>query len=281
VQPPDAGALRVATLNIWNRQGPWATRKPMIEAWLARCGADVVGLQEVLGFPGEPSQAAELVRGLGWNVVDAPAWDIGGGLTFGNAIVSRHALSGGRTLPLPPAQSQTRSAAFAFVHTPLGRLPVFCTHLAYELHLGHARVAQVRALAAHVAVIAPTAFEADVLPPVVVGDFNAEPDADEIRFMRGLTGFGGECVYFADAWGACNPPSDPGYTFSRDNAFATFAHEPSRRIDYVFVRGPDRALRGEPLACTRALVEPVGGVWASDHYAVVADISAAPRQHDR
>jgi hypothetical protein len=35
----------------------------------------------------------------------------------------------------------------------------------------------------------------------VMGDFNAEPDSDEIRFLRGLTGFGGPCVYFATASG--------------------------------------------------------------------------------
>src|SRR3954468_21442681 len=89
------------TLNIWNRQGPWLERLPLIRDGLAALDPDVVGLQEVLGFPGMPDQAQEIAAGLGWNVHHVPAWNIGGGLTFGNAILSKHALLDTQSLPLP------------------------------------------------------------------------------------------------------------------------------------------------------------------------------------
>ena len=273
-----ADLWRVATLNIWNRQGPWPQRLPLLRAWLETVDADVIGLQEILGMPGMPSQAAELASGLGYQVYDAPAWHVGGGLTFGNAILSRHALTDTRTLPLPsPPGLDTRTVAFARVDAPHGPMPVFVTHLTWQLHLASARVAQVKALVRHVAELAPI----DGPPPVLLGDFNASPDSDEMRFLRGDAVLDGESVYFADCWAATRGMDDPGYTYDRANEYALRSHEPTRRIDYCYVRGPDASLRGEPVATQLALVEPRDGVWASDHYAVVADIVAAKRAHDR
>lgn len=267
---------RVATLNIWNRQGPWAQRLPLLRAGLAALDADVIGLQEVLGFPGMPSQADEIAAGTGWHVHYVPAWHIGGGLTFGNAIVSKHPLLDTQSLPLPsPEGLDTRTVAFARVDMPHGPVPVFVTHLTFQLHLGHARCAQVRALVDHVKALAPV----EGAPPVLLGDFNADPDSDEMRYLRGLTPLGGTSVYFADCWAATGAEG-PGYTYDRKNAYALRSREPSRRIDYIYVRGPDRSLRGEPLRARLALTEPVDGVWPSDHYVVVAEIHGAPRAHD-
>ena len=267
---------RVVTFNIWNRQGPWAQRLPLIRDGLRALDADVIGLQEVLGFPGMPSQADEIAAGTDWHVHYVPAWHIGGGLTFGNAILSKHLLTDVASLPLPaPEGLDSRTVAFARVGAPHGPIPVFVTHLTFQLHLGHARCEQVRALADHVKTLAPV----DGPPPIVMGDLNADPDSDEIRFLRGLTTLGGTSVYFADCWTATHCEG-PGYTYDRRNSYALRSREPSRRIDYIFVRGPDRSLRGEPLSCRLALNECIDGVWPSDHFAVVADIHAAWRAHD-
>ena len=272
--------LRAVTLNIWNRQGSWIDRLPLIRDQLAALAPDVIGLQEVLGFPGLPSQADEIAAGLGWQVHYVPAWHLGGGLTFGNAIVSPHPLLDTASLPLPtPPGIDTRTVAFARVDAPGGPFPVFVTHLTYQVYLGHVRCAQVRALADQVAQLAPI----DLPPPIVLGDFNADPDSDEMRFLRGLTALGGASVFFADCWlatGGDDPAAGPGHTYARRNPYALRSREPSRRIDYIFVRGPDRSLRGEPLAAQVALDQPTAGVWPSDHFAVVADIQAAARPHD-
>jgi endonuclease/exonuclease/phosphatase family metal-dependent hydrolase len=266
---------RVATLNIWNRQGPWAERLPLIRKALVELDADVIALQEVLGFTGMPSQAHEIAEGTGWNVHHVPAWNVGGGLTFGNAIVSPHPLSDLRSLPLPtPDGLDTRTVAFARVECQHGPMPVFATHLTWQLHLGNVRCEQVKALAKHVAEVAPI----DGPPPVIMGDLNAEPDSDEMRFLRGLATLDGTSVYFADCWSATR--EDRGYTYDRRNPYALRSREPSRRIDYCFVRGPGRHLAGEPLSARLFADEPAGEVWPSDHFGVVADIHAAKRHHD-
>ena len=268
---------RIATLNIWNRQGPWPERLALIKDALPRLDLDALALQEVLAFPGHPTQADEIVADLGWHVHHAPAMTVGGGLTLGNAIASPHPLRDVEVLPLPtPAGLETRAVAFARVDAPHGPIPVFATHLSYQLHLGRVRCEQVRALVGFVAERAPVGGP----PPVLCGDFNAEPDSDEMRFLRGLTGLGGNTVFFADCYAATRDRSadhGPGYTFDRKNRFAAIAHEPPRRIDYIYVRGPDRNLRGEPIACELAFAEPRDGVWPTDHFGVVADIHAAPR----
>jgi endonuclease/exonuclease/phosphatase family metal-dependent hydrolase len=267
---------RVATFNIWNRQGPWADRLPLIREGLRALDLDAVGLQEVLGFTGMPSQAHEIADGLGWNVHHVPAWNVGGGLTFGNAILSPHALLDCASLPLPsPPGLDTRTVAFARVDCPHGPMPVFATHLTFQHHHSDARCEQVRALTDHVAQLAPI----DGPPPVLVGDFNADPDSDEMRFLRGLTPLGGKSVYFADAWTTTGNVGS-GFTYDRENPYALRSREHSRRIDYVYVRGPGKHLCGEPLSAKLALDVPRGDVWPSDHYAVVAEIFAAKRHHD-
>jgi endonuclease/exonuclease/phosphatase family metal-dependent hydrolase len=268
----DPEVWRVATFNIWNRQGPWNQRLPLIREGLTTLDADVIGLQEVLAFGDLPSQADEIAAGLGLHVYHAPAWQIGGGLTFGNAILSPHRLFDTACLPLPtPPGLDTRSVVFARVDAPHGPIPVFVTHLTVQFHLCHVRRQQVVALADHVARLAPIGEP----PPVLLGDFNAPPDSDEIRFLRGLTSLEGRSVYFADCWAVA--ASGLGITYDRKNPYALRSHEPSSRIDYIFVRGPDAHLRGEPIAARLALDQPSGDVWPSDHFAVVADIYAAKR----
>jgi endonuclease/exonuclease/phosphatase family metal-dependent hydrolase len=269
---------RIATLNIWNRQGPWPERVALIREQLLALDVDALALQEVLAFAGLPTQADEIISGLGWNAYYAPAMTIGGGLTFGNAIVSPHALLDTAAFPLPtPPNLEARSVAFARVDAPHGPIPLFCTHLSWELHVGAARCAQVRALADLVAGRVPLGSGP---PPILCGDFNAEPDSDEMRFLRGLTGLGGNTVFFADCYEATRDRAGndaPGFTFDRRNRYAANAHEPPRRIDYIYSRGPDRSLRGEPMTCELAFTEPRGDIWPSDHFGVIAELYAAPR----
>ena len=52
-------------------------------------------------------------------------------------------------------------------------------------------------------VLAPV--EADFLPPILMGDFNADPSADEIRYLKGQHVIDGRSVYFADVWEYAEP----------------------------------------------------------------------------
>ena len=49
--------------------------------------------------------------------------------------------------------------------------------------------------------------------------------------------------------------------------------ELGRRIDYVMVRCADHGPTLDVSACERIFEEPVEGVWASDHFGVVADLA--------
>jgi endonuclease/exonuclease/phosphatase family metal-dependent hydrolase len=173
---------------------------------------------------------------------------------------------------------ESRSLLYARVETPFGELPVFVTHLNWKLHQGAIRLRQVRFIAERIAELAPV--RSALLPPVLMGDFNAEPEADEIRFLRGLAVVDEESVFFADAW-VYGADGSAGATFDRNNDYACVAREPSRRIDYIFVRGPDAQLRGEPVKTELAFDKPEAGasgkIWPSDHFGVVSDVHFAPR----
>lgn len=259
--------FRVATLNIWQRFGPWEERLPALRKGIAALGADVMGLQEVLRHDG--FDQAALVAPTGYEI----AWGIASpnhGYPLGNAILSRWPIGRTETFALPDGGTdERRSLVYAEIAAPFGKLPFFVTHLNWKPWEGHVRVAQVKAVVEHVTRLAPEGS----FPPVLVGDFNAEPDSDEIRYLRGLTGLGGPCVYFADAFGVAGDGST-GTTFSKRNPHAEPLREPERRIDYVFVRGPDDAQRGEPREARVCFDEGIGGTFATDHFGVVTTVTA-------
>ena len=290
--------LRVATLNIWNRSGPWAERLELIRGELRRLDVEVLGLQEVLRQVPEgesphgawivpdsaagdlgADQASAVASGSHPHVAYACAMDYGSGLAFGNAVASRYPILEHAAFELPGRETgEGRALLYALVDHPMGPLPVFVTHLNWKLHHGSVRLRQVLFICERIKALAPP--DDARLPPVLMGDFNAEPDADEIRYLRGLATIEGKSVYFADAW-IYGGDGGPGYTFDPKNRFAAVAHEPPRRIDYIFVRGPDARLRGEPvktrLAFASRVPGPGGDLWASDHFGVITDLTVEPQ----
>jgi endonuclease/exonuclease/phosphatase family metal-dependent hydrolase len=281
--------LRVATINVWNKSGPWLSRLALIRRELSRLAPEIVGLQEVLRFRPESAadapltvhndQLTEIADGLGYQLAYSVASDFGHGLKFGNGVLSRYPIVAQQSFQLPGSESgETRSLLYALCETPHGKLPVFVTHLNWKFHQGSIRQRQVVFIAERVAELAP--IGGPHLPPVLLGDFNAVPEADEIRFLTGLCALDNKTVYFADAWTFAG--EGPGYTFDRTNKYAEKAREPSRRIDYIFVRGPDRQFRGEPLHAELAFnTADLAGpepVWPSDHFGVVADLAITERR---
>ena len=269
--------VRVATLNIWNRFGPWPERLAAIRAGMAEIAADILGLQEVLRLgPDEGDgldQASLLAEGRGYHVAYGRATDE---RWFGNAILSRWPVLETRVFDLPRAGTdERRCLVYAAIDSPFGRLPFFATHLNWKFDEGHVRAAQV----IEVARVVESLADERSFPAILVGDFNAEPEADEIRFLRGLTSLGTERrVYYQDAFARAGDGS-PGHTYARRNPFAAPLSEPDRRIDYIFVRGRDERLRGEPIAARVCFDEarPVAGaeaVFASDHFGVLATLRA-------
>lgn len=267
--------LRIVTLNIWNREGPWEERLALIRAGVAELAPDLMGLQEVLRFRddrGETGQDLEIGREGGYHVAFGVATDLGHGLAFGNALLSRFPIVDQNVIPLPgtDVSDQARSVLFARVRAPFGDVPVFVTHFNWKFHESAVRVAQARAVVEIMERLSP--YGVDPFPPILMGDLNAEPESDEIRYLTGLATIEGKSVHFADAW-AWAGDGTRGYTFDDENGFARRSHAKSRRLDYILVRGSDFRQRGEPLAARVVLDRASGGVWPSDHYGVLAELS--------
>jgi endonuclease/exonuclease/phosphatase family metal-dependent hydrolase len=262
------GRLRVLTLNIWNRQGPWETRLELIRSGIRELDPDLIGLQEVIAHDGT-SQADAIREGMDYHAAFGAAQDYGADVKFGNAVLSRWPILRTEVMPLPAGTStESRSLLFTEIGSPFGKIPFFVTHLNWKFHEGVIREAQVAAIADHVKHETPI----DGMPPIVVGDFNAQPDAAEIRFLKGLQSLNGKSFYLADCFEQTG--HGPGVTFdSTRNPYAAITHEYPRRIDYIFVRGPDKHARGKPLTATVVFDQVVDGNAASDHYGVVAEIS--------
>jgi endonuclease/exonuclease/phosphatase family metal-dependent hydrolase len=268
-----ADTLRVATLNIWNRAGPWDERLQAIRAGMRVLQPDVIGLQEVIRLAPEfgdgLDQASAIAEGLGYEVAYGRAHDE---LFLGNAALSRWPIVKSHVHELPRGGTdERRTLLFAETGSPWGPLRLFVTHLNWRFDEGHVREAQVREIAARVEAVVQGAPRSD-LPALLVGDFNAEPDSDEIRYLRGLTSLGASRrTYFQDAFALAGDGS-PGHTFSRRNPFAAPLREPDRRIDYVLVHGAGENGRGEVVEARVCFDAPVDNTFPSDHFGVVATI---------
>lgn len=268
--------LRVLTLNCWHVSEPYAARMALARAAIAALDPDLIGLQEVIVRRDGFDQAADLLRGRGYHTAYAPAfrWTERGhvaadadGDGFGNLVASRWPIVAAERHALPGEEMDERRCALAArVAAPFGEIPFVCTHLAWRLAHGALRERQVRALDE----VVRRWKRAGDFPPIVVGDLNAPPDADEIRYLSGLAALDGRSTYYQDAWRVRG--DGPGHTWDNRNPFAAMMFEPDRRIDYVFVGGAELSGRGWIERVALACDQPVDGVFASDHFGVVADI---------
>ena len=265
--------IRVGTWNLWWRFGAWDRRRRAIARVLGFVDADVVGLQEVWSTQRE-NQAEELAARLGMRFfvwapsprpepwqrrIDDPS------VSVGTAIQSRWPVVEHGVRELPEGDML---ALYALVRTPAGELPFFTVHLESAPGASSVRCRQVAAIAALVA----EKGGAD-LPAVITGDFNAEPDSDEIRLLEGhKTAPAVPGQVFVDAWRFADAGA-PGATWDSSNPHAAALGFPSSRIDYVFLGMAVRG-RGRVIGVRRFGVVPVDGVWASDHFGVLAHLAA-------
>ena len=271
--------FRVATLNIWNKSGPWAARTKLIRAEMERLDADVIGLQEVLELRRGDlvmNQAdelrGELERAYSPAHDVATSWGKDNELHFGNAVLSRWPIVGHESFVLPGSDvsDQRRNVIHVVIDAPFGELDVFVTHLNWKLHEGWIRQQQVLRIADLIAERAPIDGR---YPPILMGDLNAEPQSDEVRYLGGYTRLGRErTIRLQDVWDYAS--EGPSATFDGTrNPFAALVHEPPRRIDYIFVRGPDAKGRGRPTDVRLCFDDPSEGVHCSDHFGVMADLT--------
>ena len=240
----------------------------LVASGLAELGPDVVGLQEVREIPGQlPNQAETLARAGGYHHVFSPTVAFGGGHE-GLAILSKAPIAEHAFLELPHVRPEERRILLsARLQTAAGNVWVHTTHLNYRLQHGRERQDQV------VAIDGAVSARAGDLPQILMGDFNARPESDEIRWLRGLCTLDGRRVHYQDAWERLHP-GERGWTWSSANPYTAPLRflEPDRRIDYIFVTTMRKDGRGTIHDCRIVFDQPQGGVFASDHFGLLAEI---------
>jgi endonuclease/exonuclease/phosphatase family metal-dependent hydrolase len=263
--------VRVATLNLWGRSGAWMDRRAVLVDGFARLRPDVVGLQEVI-HTDDYDQAAD-VLGEDFEIAHQTLGLLGDGNSA--AIASRFPIAALHEvdLQLPPRTSDFPAITLIAeldAPAPVGPL-LFVNHLpSWKPELEREREVQTVKAARAVQELAGDRAV------VLAGDLDATPDAASIRFLRGRQSLEGTSVHYVDAWAQAHP-DDPGLTFTPRNPLvmqeSSVTIEEPRRIDYIFIRGGEGgpALRVD--ACERIFDEPVNGVWASDHFGLLADLA--------
>jgi endonuclease/exonuclease/phosphatase family metal-dependent hydrolase len=286
--------LKVVQLNAASLFEPnWASRRVEILAWLDRLEPDVVCLQEVW-------EDDQHINSAGWLVDQRPQrwyWRFGGmplqlgsrvtrNLLFGSAILSRWPIESSRLFVLPgeavPDGFPQHGSAMELLAVRTGGVDVFSTHLSPTPQLAPTRRHQVRFIDS---TIAKWRNRSSVLPPILCGDFNSEPDSDEIRFLCGLTSIDGVDTSWQEAWRASEQVG-AGYTVHPSNPYFAPYNLSARRIDYVFVGETALASTpesvnnstGSPTSLGRVLRAeivfntPLTDTLASDHYGLCVDI---------
>jgi endonuclease/exonuclease/phosphatase family metal-dependent hydrolase len=286
-----SGQLRIVQLNAGSLLEPnWDARRFEIVAWIERLDPGVVCLQEVWEDGEHGNTAGWLVEQLG---ADRWSWVFAGSpfgermwpdptMRFGSAVLSRWAIDESTYHRLPVDDDPAPVVAdvpWEVLHARTAGLDVFSTHLAAPPEDGRHRARQVIAIDE---LIRTARGDADVhvfgrprvgMPPILCGDFNAEPDSDEIRFLCGATGLDGRWTYYQDAWRVAG--DGPGHTQDwRNNTIAATMNVPRKRIDYVFVGDGflRRGAAGRVLSAQLAFDQRLTGVPASDHIGLCVDI---------
>jgi endonuclease/exonuclease/phosphatase family metal-dependent hydrolase len=262
--------MRVLTLNLWGRRGHWNERCAVLVEALRELDPDLVAFQEAVVTEGY-DQAADLL-GPDFHLAHQQEREPGQGDVErgqGTSIASRWPLHDVREVDLhvtPRTAGFACTTLVAEVDAPVGPL-VFANHVpSWQLSFERERELQALAAARELEKLARDRHV------VLAGDFTADPDSAGVRFLTGRQSLDGTSACYRDAWESVHG-NEPGETFTPQNPLVRDWDWPFRRLDYVLVRcgehgGPTLEVTG----CERAFDEPVDGVWASDHFGVVADL---------
>jgi endonuclease/exonuclease/phosphatase family metal-dependent hydrolase len=266
--------MRVVTQNLWGVRGDWDARRSVLIDGFRRLRPDVVAFIEAIKTD-EYDQVVDLLVPE-YQVAHQTEREPDG---QGASIASRWPIGEVHEVDLdvtPRTAGFACTTLVAEVHAPEPFSPlVVANHVPnWQLDFEHERELQALAAARFLEELAG----ARAGHVVLAGDFTSDPEAANVRFVSGRQSLDGTSVCYRDAWESVHP-GEPGETFTPDNPLVADWDWPFRRLDYVFVRcGEHGGPTLEITACERIFDRPVGGVWASDHFGVYADLELpAPR----
>jgi endonuclease/exonuclease/phosphatase family metal-dependent hydrolase len=251
--------VRVITWNVWGLYGPWQDREAAITTTLRNARPDIVVLTESW-VKGGDSQCARLAGPLGLphHAVSGVQAQEDEAALSGVAVMSRWPIRRESSLAFGSARVH-----FAELSGPRGLIQVYGLVMdAWWFDESQARQDAVRDLLSYV-----NQAQDKQAPLIICGDFNADPDSDEIRMLTGRTTAPAPGLSLYDAWEMAGPPT-PGYTWSNNNPWATQLLWPNRRIDYIFSATPRPGGAGHPLHTALLGTRPVNNTYPSDHYAL-------------
>jgi endonuclease/exonuclease/phosphatase family metal-dependent hydrolase len=270
--------VRVVTLNLWGQNGAWAERRSVLIDGMRTLRPDLVAFQETIKTD-EYDPVIDLL-GSGFHIAHQVGRDADG---LGISIASRWPLAEVHEVDLnvTPRTADfvcTTLVAKILAPDPIGPL-LFVNHFPnWQLNFEYERELQAVAAARFIEneeIVGQQAMGQKGLHVVVAGDFDADPNAASVRFWSGRQSLGGMSVCYRDAWESAHGDNPAGgHTFTPRNPLVADWDWPFRRIDYIFVRcgehgGPTLAIA----SCERIFDEPINGVWASDHFGLVADLA--------
>ena len=267
------GHVRVLTYNIFGVSADWERRRPVLAEGLRQLAPDLIALQETVlndGF----DQAAD-VLGEGYEIVNSQARSPE---SWGASIGSRWPIREVRELDqrVTPHAEPWCTTLIAEIEAPPPIGPLIFTNHFQSAAVGgeHERELQ----AATVARCIEEMVAEDERHVILAGDLNAGPEAASIRFLTGKQSLDGTSVCYLNCWDVMHH-GDPGETFTPRSPLVAEEHRewPSHRLDHILVRfGNGGSPTLDTFACELAFNESIDGVWASDHFAVVADLAVPP-----
>lgn len=252
--------MRVITLNLYSHHASWPARRQVLIDGLRELHPDLVAFQE--SFPDDD------LLGPGYHLFHQGKREADG---VGCTIASRWPFGRVHEAELPEADPGEFTGWVGIAEIQAPEPFFFVNHKpSFRPQDEHRREVQAVASARLIEEVAGSR------PVILAGDFDGVPDSAALRFWRGLQSLDGLSVAYRDAW-EWRRGAAPGHTFTPVNPLVAAGNWPlecGRRIDYVLVRyaGNNPAFR--VVECRRVFTEPVDGVWASDHFGVMADLVA-------
>ncbi|MCR2783764.1 MULTISPECIES: endonuclease/exonuclease/phosphatase family protein [unclassified Microbacterium] len=260
--------MRVVTWNVlWRFAPDWRARERALLTVLDRLQPDIVGLQEVWREPGGRSQADMVAQRFGMHaafagpslppVPHAPEHPEQAGVTLGVGLVSRWPLTLTAEHVLPATHRQIAPVALeARVKHPDAPFDVIVAATEWEPTFADDHLTQTTRLA--------ELLRADTgVPRILLGDLNCDVTQAEYAPLQ---------VGVDNAWdlGSGDPAT---VTLSSAVPFAPVeaGKEIDRRIDHILLA------QGHDVRVDAAFAVPdaVDGIYPSDHFPVVADVTFA------
>jgi endonuclease/exonuclease/phosphatase family metal-dependent hydrolase len=264
--------LRVLTQNLWGIRGAWDKRRAVISRLIHQAQPDLISFQEAI-----KTTSYDQVRDLvppDYHVVYQKTPEPDGQSA---AIASRWPIRAVHELEqrVTPRVDSANTTLVAEIEAPEPFGVILVVNHAPSWQLDYVLERELQA-SKGARFVEELIGDRD-LHVIVAGDLTDPPESSSVRLWTGRQSLNGVGVSYRDAWESANP-GDPGETYTPRNAILADADWPFRRLDYIMVRcgphgGPTLAIK----SCRLFFDHTIDGVWASDHFGVIADLGLPSR----